>query len=318
MLLMELIFLKLFDLHCDTLYRALEENGSIINNDYHLSVLRGNQYKSWAQCFAVWIPDECRKANAVALFKRAKKKFDEEINRNSDMICQCKTADEIKNTTEKNKCAAILTVEGGAVLAGDLANLDYLNECGVKMMTLTWNDHCEVGGGSLAVEPNGLTEFGRNVVKRMTELSIAIDISHASDNLFFDVANAVTAPFVASHSNSRSVCQHRRNLTNEQIDIIKSRGGLVGLNFARDFLKNDSSKASAYDIIKHADYFLSHGGEKAVCIGTDFDGTDMPDEISGIESMESLYELFLRHNYSENLVEDIFFNNAFNFFEKLG
>ena len=315
---MELIFLKLFDLHCDTLYRAWKENGSIIDNDYHLSVLRGNRYKNWAQCFAVWIPDEYRKFEAISLFKRVKEKLDEEINKNSDVICQCKTADEIKSVTENHKCAAILTVEGGAVLAGDIANLDYLSKCGVKMITLTWNDHCEVGGGSLAVEPNGLTEFGKKVVMRMAELSIAIDISHASDNLFFDVADTVTVPLVASHSNSRSVCQHRRNLTNEQFEIIKSRGGLVGLNFARDFLKNDGNKASAYDIIKHADYFLSYGGEKTVCIGTDFDGTDMPDGISGIESMESLYELFLKHNYSENLVEDIFFNNASNFFERLG
>lgn len=318
MLLMELIFLKLFDLHCDTLYRALDEAGSIIDNDYHLSVLRGNKYKNWAQCFAVWIPDEYRKDGAISLFKRAKAKFDEEISKNSNVICQCKTADDIKTATENHKCAAILTVEGGAVLAGDLNNLDYLSECGVKMMTLTWNDHCEVGGGSLAVEPNGLTDFGRSVVKRMVELSIAIDISHASDNLFFDVANAVTAPLVASHSNSRSICRHRRNLTDEQFDIIKSRGGLVGLNFARDFLKSNGDEASVYDIIRHADYFLSRCGEKTVCIGTDFDGTDMPDGIFGIESMESLYELFLKHNYSENLVEDIFFNNAFNFFEKLG
>lgn len=309
--------MKLFDLHCDTLYRAMNENRSIIDNDYHLSVLRGNKYKNWVQCFAVWIPDECRKDSAVSLFKRAKLKFDKEINKNSNMMCQCKNASDIKNAVKSHKCAAILTVEGGAVLAGDLNNLNYLNECGVKMMTLTWNDHCEIGGGSLTTERNGLTDFGRDVVKRMVELPIAIDVSHASDNLFFDVASAVNAPLVASHSNSRTVCTNKRNLTDEQFKIIKSRGGLVGLNFARDFLKSDKNKASSYDIIKHADYFLSLGGENTVCIGTDFDGADMPDGISGIESMEWLYELFLQHNYSESLIEDIFFNNAFDFFEKL-
>lgn len=314
---MELIFLKLFDLHCDTLYKALNDGKSIIDNDYHLSVLRGNKYSNWAQCFAVWIPDEYRNDAALTLFNRAKAKFDEEIAKNASLICQCKNAEDIKTATESHKCAAILTVEGGAVLAGALKNLDYLHDCGVKMMTLTWNDHCEIGGGAQTAKPNGLTEFGKSVVRRMVELSIAIDISHASDDLFFDVASEVDAPLVASHSNSRANCGHRRNLTDAQFDIIKSRGGLVGLNFARDFLK-DGGAATAYDIIRHADYFLARGGEKIICFGTDFDGTDMPDGISGVESMESLYELFLKHNYSESLVEDIFFNNAYKFFEKLG
>ncbi len=309
--------MKIFDLHCDTLYRALDENGSIVDNDYHLSVKRGKRYQGWAQCFAVWIPDECRKNKAFELFKCAKKKLDEEISKNADLISQCRGAGDIQEAVERHQCAAILTVEGGAALAGELKNLDYLSECGVKMMTLTWNDHCEIGGGSLAAEPNGITAFGKSVVRRMEELSMAIDISHASDALFYDVAAEVRAPLVASHSNSRVVCKHRRNLTDEQFDIINSRQGLVGLNFARDFLREDGA-ATSDDIIKHADYFLSRAGEKSVCLGTDFDGTDMPDGIAGIESMERLYELFLRHNYSESLVDDIFFNNAFKFFERLG
>ncbi len=307
--------MKLFDLHCDTLYRAVDENGSIIDNNYHLSVLKGNRYDKWVQCFAVWIPDEYRKDEAFNLFKRAKLKFDEEINKNQDLIIHCKNLDDIINAIKDNKCAAVLTVEGSAVLAGELNNLDYLKKCGVRMITLTWNGWCEAGGGALTTEKNGITSFGKEVIRKMTELSIVIDISHASDNLFFDVANEVDVPIVASHSNSRTVCNNKRNLTDEQFNIIKSREGLVGLNFANIFLR-ENKKASAYDIIKHADYFLSLGGEKIICIGTDFDGADMPEGILGIESMENLYELFLRHNYKESLVEDIFFNNAFNFFLK--
>lgn len=310
--------MKLFDLHCDTLYRAVDEKGSIIDNNYHVSVLRGNKYKNWAQCFAIWIPDEYRNDAATSFFELAKLKFEEEVNKNLKLVNQCRNATDIKNTINENKCAAILTVEGGASIAGNIENLDYLKKCGVKMMTLTWNDHCEIGGGAFAKKPNGITDFGKKVINRMAELAIAIDISHASDSLFYDVIKTVNAPVVASHSNSRTICNHKRNLTDEQFDIIKSRKGLVGINFARDFLKKDGSKVSIYDIIKHVDYFLSRGGEKTVCFGTDFDGTEMPLGVSGIESMEGLYELFLKHNYKENLVEDIFFNNAFNFFERLG
>lgn len=309
--------MRLFDLHCDTLYRALDEGGSIVDNDYHLSVRRGPRKAGWAQCFAVWIPDEYRKEAAFSLFRRAKKKFDEELQKHSSLMCQCRTANDIEAALKEHKCAAILTIEGGAALAGELSNLDYLSECGVRMMTLTWNDHCELGGGSLAAAPNGLTAFGKSVVRRMVELNMAIDISHASDALFYDVAGEVSAPLVASHSNSRIVCKHRRNLTDEQFDIICSRQGLVGLNFARDFLREDGDAATTEDIIRHAEYFLARGGEKTLCMGTDFDGAEIPRDITGIESMAGLYELFLRHNYSKSLVEDIFFNNAFNFFARL-
>lgn len=318
MLLKEWTFLKLFDLHCDTLFRALDEKSGIIDNDYQLSVLRGRKYDAWVQCFAIWIPDEYRGDAAISLFKRAKKLFDREVEINSDLICRCENTDDIKNAIDTHKCAAILTVEGGAALAGDIKNLDYLHDCGVKMMTLTWNDSCELGGGSLAKAPNdGITDFGKSVVRRMTELSMAIDISHASDTLFFDVASAVDAPLVASHSNSRAVYLHRRNLTDEQFNVIKARGGLVGLNFARQFL-SDGDSANGYDILRHAEHFLALGGEKVVCLGTDFDGADVIDDVPCIERMDVLYELFLRHNYSEGLVEDIFFYNAFDFFARLG
>lgn len=309
--------MRLFDLHCDTLYRALDEHGSVVDNDYYLSVHRGPRANGWAQCFAVWIPDECRNEAAISLFRRAKEKFDEEIHKNSSLMLQCRTAKDISKAIKEHKCAAILTVEGGAALAEELSNLDYLSECGVRMMTLTWNGHCEVGGGTLAAVPNGLTNFGKSVVRRMVELNMAIDISHASDALFYDVAGEVSGMLVASHSNSRVVCKHRRNLTDEQFDFITARRGLVGLNFARDFLKDDGN-ATAEDIVKHAEYFLARGGEKTICLGTDFDGAEIPQDITGIESMASLYELFLRHNYNESLVEDIFFNNAFNFFARLG
>lgn len=313
-----LTFLKLFDLHCDTLFRALDEDGGIVDNDYQLSVLSGRKYESWAQCFAVWIPDEYRGDAAISLFKRAKELFDREFQKNSDLICKCKNADDIKTAVAAHKCAAILTVEGGAALAGDIRNLDYLHDCGVKMMTLTWNSSCELGGGSLTKAPNdGITDFGKNVVRRMAELSIAIDISHASDTLFYDVASTVDAPLVASHSNSRAVCLHRRNLTDEQFSVIKSRSGLIGLNFAKQFL-SDGDSASGYDILRHAEHFLALGGEEVVCLGTDLDGADVIDDVPCVERMDVLYELFLRHNYSESLVEDIFFNNAFDFFARLG
>ena len=116
----------------------------------------------------------------------------------------------------------------------------------------------------------------------------------------------------ATHSNSKRICNHRRNLTDEQFRIIVNRGGIVGINFCNDFL-SDRGSAKLEDIIRHAEHFLELGGSKAIAIGSDFDGCDMPAEISGIERIENLYEYFLKRNYPQSLVDDIFFNNAYNF-----
>ena len=109
------ITVKLFDLHCDTLFRALEENKSLSSNDFHISINRGLNYSNWIQCFAVFIPDEYRNEDALDLFVRAKKKLDLEIEKNSKTLSLCKN----KKDLEENNftCKAILTVEGGAVLA---------------------------------------------------------------------------------------------------------------------------------------------------------------------------------------------------------
>ena len=183
-------------------------------------------------------------------------------------------------------------------------------------MTLTWNGSCEIGDGALVKHPSGLTEFGRQVVRNMEEYKMAVDISHASDPLFYEVAEMATRPLVASHSNSRAVCSHPRNLTDEQFGMIRDSGGLVGLNFYPAFLEN-SGEASYLSVLKHAEHFLSLGGEETLSIGSDFDGADMPNGIRGIQDIGILYEAFLKHGYKEDIVKAIFFENAYKFFLRL-
>lgn len=305
--------LKIFDLHCDTLGRALDENKSLFSKDFHIDIEKGLQYDKWIQCFAIFIPDEFRGDKAFDLFKKASKKLKIECENYNSKIKLCEDFKKI-DLSQKNICQAIFTVEGGAALAGKLKNLDYLHKCGVKMMTLTWNGRCELGDGIGIENAKGLTRFGLEVIKKMEKLKIIIDISHASDALFYDVAANTYMPFVASHSNSRTICDNKRNLTDDQFKLIVRRGGVVGMNFCKYFL-NSKNEANIYDIIKHVDHFLSLGGEKSISLGTDFDGADMPDEIMGIESMEKLYEAFLKSGYREDLVRDVFFNNAYNFFK---
>jgi len=303
--------MKLFDLHCDTLYRAFFENGGLFNNDFHISFDKTDDIEPYIQCMAVWVPDEFRNKNAIQLFENGRKKLNDELKDTNIKIIY--SQDDIIEIESKKGKGVVLTVEGGAVLGGKLENVDYLAKCGVKIMTLTWNGNCELGDGIGVEGAKGLTDFGKSVVAKMEQNSIVVDVSHSSVPMFYDVAELSTRPFCATHSNSKQICPHRRNLTDEQFSIIKDKGGIVGLNLSRGFLREDEDKACMLDVLRHAEHFLSLGGEKTLAIGTDFDGTDIPIDMTGIESMNKLYELFLKHNYNEKLLEDIFFNNARNF-----
>lgn len=313
--------MKLFDLHCDTISDCYNKDKSLYDGDLHISLERGKKYSPWFQCFAIWITDDRRGKVALDYFDAVLGKLHQEIAQHSETLMLCKTAEDFRTAEKQKKIGAVLTVEGGAAAGGSLERLQYMADCGVKAMTLTWNSSCEIGDGA-GVEPSkGLTEFGKRAVKEMERLNMAVDVSHASDKLFYDVAECTKKPFIATHSNSRKVCggnqwARRRNLTDEQFNIIKSRGGIVGVNLVPDFL-NDSGEATGEDILRHIEHFLSLGGEKCVAFGSDFDGTDLPKGFTGIESVEEVAELMLRHNYSEALVNSILFDNAYQFFLSL-
>lgn len=308
--------MRFFDLHCDTLYRCLKEDKGLYDNNFDISLKKGEDFDKWIECFAIWISDGLSDYEINKLFNDAANKLNLEIKENESNIYKCSKIDDLKDNESIKKCGAIFTVEGGCVLLNDVNRVDYLHKMGVKMITLTWNGKSDFGSGCLVDSPDGLTDFGKKALKRMNELGIYADVSHASDRLFFDVAQFINTPIIATHSNSRTICNHKRNLTDEQFKVIKESKGLVGINFCKDFL-NPSGDASFIDIRKHIEHFLSLGGEDILCIGSDFDGADMPKDISSIKSVYDLYEYFLKCNYKETLVDKIFFNNAYNKFKNI-
>lgn len=308
--------MKYFDLHCDTISDCYHDKKSLYDGDLQISLSRGKKYSPWFQCFAIWITDDRRGQTALDYFDAVLLNFRQEIALHSDLIMLCKTAADFKTAEQQHKIGAVLTVEGGAAAGGNLERLKYMADCGVKVMTLTWNSSCEIGDGAGVESPRGLTEFGKLAVKEMERLNMVVDISHASDKLFYDVIENTQKPLIATHSNSRKLCNHRRNLSDEQFRLIQERGGLVGINFVPEFL-NSSGNADYNDIFRHIDHFLSLGGEKCLAFGSDFDGTRLPNGMTGIESMEDIGELMLRHNYSETLVNAVLFENAYHFFLSL-
>lgn len=304
--------MNLLDLHCDTLYKSVTENLPLDDKSMQVSQILGENDKR-LQCYAVWIPDVYTPEKAEQTFYSAYQRLTSECTRlNIKLIEQNES---IADAFKYNKNSALFTIENSKALNGKIENVKKFAKLGVKIITLTWNALNTVGDGADVQNSKGITDFGKSVVREMEKHRIVVDVSHASDKLFYDVAEIAARPFIATHSNSRSVTNHRRNLTDEQFKIIKDNNGIVGINFHRDFLSDNPNSASKKDLLFHIDKFLSLGGENVICIGTDFDGCNLPEDITGSESLAEIYEMLLKHNYKESLIRKIFYENALNFFE---
>ena len=309
--------MRFFDLHCDTITRCAREGMALRENDAHISLQGAQPLSAWCQCFAAFIPDEYRGEKAYRYFETLSDALFREAEKNSDRMMLCRTGEDIRTAAGKGLCGAILTVEGGAALGGSLSHVEDLLERGVRVLTLTWNGANELGSGILEEDDRGMTDFGRRAVHALTEGGCVMDVSHASEKLFWDLCETTSRPFIATHSDSKALCAAPRNLTDEQFAEIVRRGGLVGLNFCTAFLRDEAEKARTLDILRHADHFLSRGGEKVLAMGSDFDGCPLPPDMRGISSIPALYELFYKElKLSEETLDAIFYHNAFAFFTR--
>ena len=304
--------MRVIDLHCDTLYKKTVNNTPLDSRDNECQLCRIKGDRK-LQCYAIWLPDSLSGDEAEQLFFKAADDLKRECKRLD--ISFLKSFKGIKEQFEKNQNSAVLTVENSTALNSKLENVKKFASLGVKMMTLTWNAENPFGGGVESENGKGLTEFGKAVVREMEDSGIIVDISHASQELYYDVAENARRPFVASHSNAFSVTAHKRNLTDEQFEIIRKSGGIVGLNFHNAFLNDNPEKACVNDILRHAEHFLSLGGENTICFGSDFDGGTLPSDIKNSSVYAEILELMLKQGYKEALIEKIFYRNALNFFE---
>lgn len=307
--------MRYFDLHCDTMTECAVKDIPLRKNHLHVNLESVNTWEHYVQCYAVWLPDDLRGEDAWQRFLQISERFLDETEKNQDCFTQLRAPGDLKKLEQQGRHGGILTVESGAALGGKLEHIRDFQRLGVRMCTLTWNGATELGRGVFFPGTSGLTDFGRQAVKEMEKAGILIDLSHASPELFWDVAELSEQPFVVSHSNAKEVCGHPRNLSKEQFEAIRKSGGLVGLNFYKAFLNDQPEKASMEDVLRHAEYFLSLGGEDTLAMGGDWDGADLPEDMPGLNAIPRLYELFLRH-YPESLVEKIFYENAARVFQE--
>lgn len=300
--------IDLFDGHCDTLSRRLEEGGGLWENGGHLDLKRTRKFRRYAQFFALFAdPDEHPGVPLWKLCRRQYALFLRELRENCAYLVHCRTGAEAKAVLRSGRAAAFLSVEGAELLDCDLCKLERAHAMGVRAVNLTWN-HANALSGSNAEEPDrGLTEHGRAFVHRMEKLGMLVDVSHLSDPGFWDVAAIAGKPFFASHSNARAVFPASRNLTDGQFTAIIEHHGVAGLNMYSPFLGEDPDIDT---VVAHLEHFLALGGERSVSLGGDWDGISaMPRGLTGIGDMDRLYERLLQRNYHEALVRGVFFEN---------
>lgn len=318
----------IIDLHCDTIM-ALYQNKDkeLISNDLQIDLIKMKKGNYLAQTFAMFVFYKVE--NPFQTCNEMIDLFYHELDKNNDKIKLALSKDEILSNHEKGYLNAILSIEEGGVIGSNLDNINHFYNRGVRMICLNWNFINGIGHPNFSYyldgkpdfkTPNttqGLTEFGIKVVKRMEELGMIIDVSHLSDKGFWDVYNNTTKPFIASHSNARSVCNHVRNLTDEMIKALSSRGGVIGLNFATDFINDNEKITYVKDIVKHALHIIEVGGIDCLSIGTDFDGIDRTTEIDNASMMPILVDALLESGLTEEDVEKICYKNFLRVFEKV-
>lgn len=304
--------MQLIDLHCDTIDLLMNKpKSNLYNNDFSIDIQKLQKANSIAQIFALYFDLNNYKKDPFNRFETMANKFFDELNNNKDKIALARNYEEILLNTKQNKVSAILSIEEGGALNGSIENLYKVYEKGVRLITLTWNYENEIGysHNQKGCEINKLKPFGLEVVRYMNELGMLIDVSHLNDGGFYNIAKISKKPFIASHSNARSIKDVSRNLTDDMIKILANTGGVMGLNFCNFFLGNNDIP-TVQDIVTHIKHIVNIGGIDVVSIGSDFDGISNKVEIENIGQIYKLQDVLYKNGFKEDDIEKIMYKNA--------
>lgn len=305
------------DMHCDTittLYDRLKEGetGSLYRSSLQLDIDKLKKADYLLQNFAVFFDKE----KHTNLYEKALKRiafWKEEMAKNKEIISQVFSYEDILKNEEKGLISALLTLEGGEILEGSTEKLENLHKEGVRMVTITWNYDNDLGHCHFDTEGKGLTKKGFEMVEAMESMHIIPDVSHGSDTLFYDVCSVAKKPFVASHSNARSVYGRTRNMTDDMIKALANKGGVMGLNYFAGFTSERSrNDGMCYleDMIAHAKHIINVGGMEVLGLGSDFDGIGTDVEWKDASGMMIFADALKKAGISEGNCDKIFRGNV--------
>ena len=329
--------MKVVDMHCDTvleLWREKQEGkeGSLVKNNYHMDLEKMKQGDYLLQNFALFI----NLGHPSDPYLHCMELLDticSEIEKNSDTIGLVKSYAEILANQKAGRMSGMLTIEEGGAIKGSLVNLRNFYRLGVRMMTLTWNYQNEIGYPNCLTpegqkvtygQPNttnGLTPFGLEVVSEMNRLGMIIDVSHLSDAGFYDVVKHSSKPFVASHSNARAICPHVRNMSDDMIRTLANHGGVMGLNYEGEFLRQVTNEQPLYSkldaMVAHVKHIVNVGGYECLGLGSDFDGINTPDDVRDASCLPLLSQALEDAGLKHSEIEAIFNKNCLRVYQEV-
>ncbi len=328
--------MKVIDMHCDTiseLYYRREAGKaySLLKNDCHIDLERMKKGDYCLQNFALFT-ELTRHERPFEYCMKLVDLFYTEIAKHEDLIGVVTCYEDIERNRKEGKMSALLTIEEGGVCQGEIAFLRNFYRLGVRMMTLTWNHKNELASpnriwqehGEAFFEPDtehGLTEKGIEFVNEMEALGIIVDISHLSDAGIEDVFRYTKKPFVASHSNARTVASNPRNLTDDMIRRLSERGGVAGLNYCAAFLydwkKGDTVLSRVEHMIAHIKHMKQVGGIQCIGLGSDFDGIGGELEMKSPEDLPILEVAMKKAGFTESEIEAVFYKNVLRVYEEI-
>lgn len=308
--------MNFFDMHCDTMMLGWESPGfRIESSDSAVNLHRLRENGAVAQCFALFLEWKEKGRDPYDVFHSMYQYYEKVMAEHEDQIRPALTVADIERNVADGVVSSVLTVEDGAFLDGKIQRLAEAYDMGVRLITLTWNYENSLGyPNSRDWERHrlGLKPFGIEVVEEMNRMGMMVDVSHLSEGGFFDVARYSRVPFCASHSCARALCNHPRNLTDEQLKVLGNAGGIVGVNFEKSFLNENGREATFDRVIEHLLYMKNRAGIDAVALGSDFDGIEPGGEISTYDDLPKLTEAMTRY-FSDEEIEKITHKNVLRF-----
>ena len=262
--------------------------------------------------------DDQSLSNATAFAFKRIRQIKSQVELQSRSLGIAVTPAELMSLKKEGKKAVLIGIENGYAIGKDLKNIERFRDEGVTYITLCHNgsnDLCDSAAGD--AEWNGLSPLGKEAVKEMNRLGIMVDVSHASEATFYDVLKESTVPVIASHSSVRTLCDHARNLTDDQIRAIAEKGGVIQVCLYTEFINNEPDKASLSDALEHIRYIIDLVGIDYVGIGSDFDGGG---ELIGCRAANELIQItvkLLGLGYTVREIEKIWGGNLLHVMSKV-
>ena len=321
--------MKVVDMHCDTileLYKARErgEEISLLDNDLHIDLKKMEAGDYFLQNFALFVDLKGTEDPFLTCVRMADL-FYQVMEENRDRISPVTTWAEIERNWKEGRMSALLTLEEGEVCQGDPALLRTLYRLGARMMTFTWNYENSLAWpgreGGLPETEKGLKERGFEILEEMGALGMIVDVAHLSDAGIWDVLRTAKKPFVASHSNARSLASHARNLTDEMIRAIAEKGGVIGINYYCNFLEDipeggrQISRISR--MVEHMKHIRQVGGAGCIGLGSDFGGIYGEVEIGNSAGLPRLAEAMESAGFTAGEVEAVFHGNVLRLYREV-